>query len=220
MSAYRRLGLSAALLVIACLLVAACGRDAAEDDRLLVVTTVAPLRNIIENVGGDRVRIIALVPEGREQPHFRAAAFRRGRHRARRPDRGQRPQSGAADARARGGEPPQGHADRAARRLRGEPRGVRVRLLLPALRRQPQPAPLDRAAPRCGLCGDRSRRAGRRGPRRGGRLPRKREAVHRPPRRAGPRDRGRHRNHPGEAAQAESPTTTPSPTSHRVTAWR
>ena len=73
MSAYRRLGRFAALLVIACLLVAACGRDAAEDERLLVVTTVAPLRNIIENVGGDRVRIIALVPEGANSHTFEPA---------------------------------------------------------------------------------------------------------------------------------------------------
>ena len=51
------------------LLAAACGGDPdapAESDSgvLVVVTTVAPLRNIIENVGGDRVSVIGLVPEG------------------------------------------------------------------------------------------------------------------------------------------------------------
>ena len=51
------------------LLGAACGSDA-EDDRLLVVTTVAPLRNIIEEVGGDRIAVVALVPEGTNSHTF------------------------------------------------------------------------------------------------------------------------------------------------------
>jgi ABC-type Zn uptake system ZnuABC Zn-binding protein ZnuA len=34
------------------------------DRALLVVTTVSPLRNIVENVGGDRVTVVGLVPEG------------------------------------------------------------------------------------------------------------------------------------------------------------
>ena len=32
--------------------------------RVRMVTTIAPLRNIVENVGGDRVAVVALVPEG------------------------------------------------------------------------------------------------------------------------------------------------------------
>ncbi len=51
------------------LLLIACSEDGdtpaqQDDDRLMVVTTVAPLRNIVENVGGDRVSVIGLVPEG------------------------------------------------------------------------------------------------------------------------------------------------------------
>ena len=42
----------------------ACGSDGPDSDTLLVVTTVAPLRNIIEEVGGDRIEVVGLVPEG------------------------------------------------------------------------------------------------------------------------------------------------------------
>ena len=42
----------------------ACGSDGSDSDTLLVVTTVAPLRNIIEEVGGDRIEVVGLVPEG------------------------------------------------------------------------------------------------------------------------------------------------------------
>ena len=54
--------------LLAGLFAAACGGDSStsepDDDRLMVVTTVAPLRNIVENVGGDRVSVVGLVPEG------------------------------------------------------------------------------------------------------------------------------------------------------------
>ena len=50
-----------ALLIVVC---GACGSGSNDDGRLLVATTVAPLRNIVENVGGDRVEVIGLVPEG------------------------------------------------------------------------------------------------------------------------------------------------------------
>ena len=42
----------------------ACGSDGSDSDILLVVTTVAPLRNIVEEVGGDRIEVVGLVPEG------------------------------------------------------------------------------------------------------------------------------------------------------------
>ena len=42
----------------------ACGSDGSDSDTLLVVTTVAPLRNIVEEVGGDRIEVVGLVPEG------------------------------------------------------------------------------------------------------------------------------------------------------------
>ena len=53
----------AAALALA-LLLAACGGGSDDDSRLRVVTTVAPLRSIVENVGGERVLVIGLVPEG------------------------------------------------------------------------------------------------------------------------------------------------------------
>ena len=51
-------------ILVAITVVAGCGDEAADEDGLLVVTTVAPLRDIIEQVAGDRVRVLALVPEG------------------------------------------------------------------------------------------------------------------------------------------------------------
>ncbi len=59
----------AALLALCLYLVSACGSDDVSDE-LLVITTVAPLRNIIEEVGGDRLRVIALVPEGQNSHTF------------------------------------------------------------------------------------------------------------------------------------------------------
>ena len=53
----------AAALALA-LLLAACASQPDDDSRLRVVTTVAPLRSIVENVGGERVLVIGLVPEG------------------------------------------------------------------------------------------------------------------------------------------------------------
>ena len=56
--------LRAALLALAALCAAACANTPQDDQQLLIATTVAPLRNIIENVGGDRLNVIGLVPEG------------------------------------------------------------------------------------------------------------------------------------------------------------
>ena len=63
-------------LLAATLLAAACsGGDSpqTDDGRLRVVTTVSPLRSIIENVGGDRVHVVALVPEGVNSHTFEPA---------------------------------------------------------------------------------------------------------------------------------------------------
>ncbi len=49
-----------AMLVV----VAACGSDAPTDQRLNVVTTVSPITSIVENIGGDRIRVEGVVPEG------------------------------------------------------------------------------------------------------------------------------------------------------------
>ena len=74
-----RLGLLLGLSLLALLSVSACGGDGEADgaagshDRLIVVTTVSPLRNIVENVGGDRVRVVGLVPEGTNSHTFEPA---------------------------------------------------------------------------------------------------------------------------------------------------
>lgn len=55
---------------------AACGGGEGEDDAataIRVVTTVSPIRNIIENVGGDRVTVTAIVPEGTNSHTFEPA---------------------------------------------------------------------------------------------------------------------------------------------------
>ncbi len=52
------------VVAITAAFVTACGADTSESDRLLVVTTVAPLRSIVEQVGGDRIDVLGLVPEG------------------------------------------------------------------------------------------------------------------------------------------------------------
>ena len=60
------------MLATVALLAAACGGGGsgggedrvAGDTRVRVVTSVSPLRNLIENVGGARVRVEGLVPEG------------------------------------------------------------------------------------------------------------------------------------------------------------
>ena len=46
---------------------------AAAADALLVVTTVSPLRNIVQNVAGDRARVVGLVPEGVNSHTFEPA---------------------------------------------------------------------------------------------------------------------------------------------------
>ena len=43
---------------------AACGEDDANEDRLKVVTTVSPITSIVENIGGDRIQLEGVVPEG------------------------------------------------------------------------------------------------------------------------------------------------------------
>ena len=45
-------------------MLAACGDGDDESDKLKVVTTVAPITSIVENIGGDRIRLEGVVPEG------------------------------------------------------------------------------------------------------------------------------------------------------------
>ena len=66
-----------ALAMIA-LIFAACGGDekasetSTKDDRLRVVTTVSPITSIVENVGGLRIRLEGVVPEGVNSHTFEA----------------------------------------------------------------------------------------------------------------------------------------------------
>ena len=43
---------------------AACGDGNNESDKLKVVTTVSPITSIVENIGGDRIELEGVVPEG------------------------------------------------------------------------------------------------------------------------------------------------------------
>jgi ABC-type Zn uptake system ZnuABC Zn-binding protein ZnuA len=55
---------------------AACGDGGdggADDGRLRVVTTVSPITNIVQNVGGEHVRITGIVPEGTNSHTFEPA---------------------------------------------------------------------------------------------------------------------------------------------------
>ena len=65
---------AAGAAALALLLTAACASGerpaGADDDRLRIVTTVAPLTSITANIGGDRVRITGVVPEGTNSHTF------------------------------------------------------------------------------------------------------------------------------------------------------
>src|SRR5687768_10747721 len=70
-----RLPAAAGAAVLAVLLLAtgcASSESPAEaaDDRLRVVTTVAPLTSLAASIGGDRVRITGVVPEGTNSHTF------------------------------------------------------------------------------------------------------------------------------------------------------
>lgn len=45
-------------------MLAACGDGDSESDKLKVATTVAPITSIVENIGGDRIQLEGMVPEG------------------------------------------------------------------------------------------------------------------------------------------------------------
>ncbi|MDE2861041.1 MAG: metal ABC transporter substrate-binding protein [Chloroflexota bacterium] len=66
----------AALLAMAVLaLSAACdtGGEPADDEKLMVVTTVSPITSLAENVGGTRIRLEGVVPEGTNSHTFSPA---------------------------------------------------------------------------------------------------------------------------------------------------
>jgi ABC-type Zn uptake system ZnuABC Zn-binding protein ZnuA len=62
-------------LLILSLLLSACGGtpSLATDGKLTVVTTVSPITNIVYNVGGDRINLVGIVPEGTNSHTFEPA---------------------------------------------------------------------------------------------------------------------------------------------------
>ena len=70
----RRSGMPLAIVAVATMLLAAgCGGSddqAADDTRVAVATTVAPITSIVSNIGGDRVAITGIVPEGTNSHTF------------------------------------------------------------------------------------------------------------------------------------------------------
>jgi len=62
-------------VIVMGILITACGGrgQAAEDDRLNVVTTVSPITNIVYNIGGERINLSGIVPEGTNSHTFEPA---------------------------------------------------------------------------------------------------------------------------------------------------
>ncbi len=62
----RKLLLLFALPVLFVVLTAACGGETndADDNRLRVAATVSPITSLVESIGGDRIRLTGIVPEG------------------------------------------------------------------------------------------------------------------------------------------------------------
>lgn len=73
MTWYRRAPSACACLLVGALVLSACGGDAppsAEGGRVQVATTVAPITSIAANIGGERVDITGIVPEGTNSHTF------------------------------------------------------------------------------------------------------------------------------------------------------
>lgn len=60
-------------IVVAGVTLSACSSEAEDDGRLTVATTVAPITSIASNIGGDRVDIEGIVPEGTNSHTFEPA---------------------------------------------------------------------------------------------------------------------------------------------------
>ncbi|MDO8753837.1 MAG: zinc ABC transporter substrate-binding protein, partial [Anaerolineales bacterium] len=62
-------------LLAVLLLSSACAAttNAAQNDKLTVVSTVSPITNIIYNIGGDRINLTGIVPEGVNSHTFEPA---------------------------------------------------------------------------------------------------------------------------------------------------
>jgi ABC-type Zn uptake system ZnuABC Zn-binding protein ZnuA len=61
--------------IVLALLLCACGRSgpAPDDKRLRVVSTVSPITNIVYNIGGERIALSGIVPEGTNSHTFEPA---------------------------------------------------------------------------------------------------------------------------------------------------
>ena len=160
-----RLSLLACLCLVLVLTVSACGSDddagdgaSSGGDQLEVGTTVAPITSIVANIGGDRVKITGIVPEGTNshtfEPKPSVAELLSTHRRAVR----QRPEARGADEGARRGEPQGRRGDRRAGHEVDPRERVRLRLLVPEVRWQAQPAPVDRSEVRAEVRRDRPRR--------------------------------------------------------------
>ena len=57
------LGISISILFLLAVL-AGCGQDSGDNGKLRVVTTVSPITSIVENIGGDKIQLEGVVPEG------------------------------------------------------------------------------------------------------------------------------------------------------------
>lgn len=68
-----RRGLTATTLAAVLLFLGACSRGAQDDEGLSVVTTVSPITNLAMNIGGERVRVTGIVPEGTNSHTFEPA---------------------------------------------------------------------------------------------------------------------------------------------------
>ena len=122
------------------------GSAAADDGRLQVVTTVAPITSIVAAVGGDRVAIEGLVPEGTnshtfEPPPSAAAVLARADVLFVNGLELEEPTEDLAEANLGDGARlvELGERDH-------QPRRVPLRLLVPRVGRQAQPPPVDQPA--------------------------------------------------------------------------
>ena len=147
-----------ALMAVACS--SSSGATGANgEDCVHVATTVAPITSIVPNIGGDRTRSTGIVPEGTNSHTFEPkpsvaevlaeadVVFVNGLQL-------EDPTKELAEANLQGGAP-----DRRARGRGDHHAGaVHLRLLVPEVGRQAEPAPLDRPAVREALRRDRQRR--------------------------------------------------------------
>lgn len=68
-----RFGILGLWLLVSLLSIGCGGGNEEDGERLFVVTSIAPLRSIIEQVGGERIAVLALVPEGVNSHTFEPA---------------------------------------------------------------------------------------------------------------------------------------------------